>query len=173
MPTGCNAILQGYELGCPDAQGGVQKFYITEHDNIASYTEASGVLLTLVLNDGKRFWEYQQELETANYVEAPNPNRQNGTISYDQTVTIQLNKRSASTSYALRALATQKVAIIGVEQTGTMFLLGARNGLRLAPSTSPTGTTMNDHNGYVLTFGGKEPLAAFTVSDDILDTVVV
>lgn len=173
MPTNCPAILQEHNLGCPDAQGGVTKYYITEHQNIASYTEASGVLSAFTLNDGKKFWLIEQELETAYCTEAPNPNRQNGTISYDQTVFMRFFKRSASLSYYMKALAQNKVCIIAVENTGTMFVHGLVKGLRLAPSTSPTGTTMNDHNGYDLTFNGKESFPAPTVSSAILDTLVV
>lgn len=172
MPTDCPAILQGYSAQCGDAQGGVQKFYITEHENIASFTEASGVLTNLTMVSGKKFWEYEQEIELAHGEEAVTVSRQTGTTFVDQTFTAVLHKRSASLSYALRALAHQNVAIISVEQTGTMFLYGKKNGMRLETGTSATGTAMGDRNGYELVFKGKEPIAAPTVSTDILAGVI-
>lgn len=167
----CPWILQGYANGCKDVQGGVQKFYITEHANIASYTEASGALTALTMNVGKKFWLYEQQINTANAQETPTTNRQNGTTFVEQTFNCRLIKRSASVSYALRAIAHQNVAIIVVEQTGTMFLLGARNGLSLEPSTSNTGTAMGDVNGYDLVFKGQEAVLAPTVDSTILTAV--
>jgi hypothetical protein len=175
MPTNCPAILQEYNLQCGDAQGGNTKYYITEHSNIdqATLAEASGALTTFNLNDGKKFWLIDQEGEVGFSTENINPNAQNGTITIDQTVFIKLNKRSASLSYSIRAYAHQRVCIIAVENTGTMFAFGLRKGLRLAPSPSNTGTTMNDHNGYDLTFTGKEATMAPVVSSAILATLIV
>lgn len=173
MPTNCPAILQDYAIPCGDAQGGVSKFYITEHANIASYTEASGVVTAMTLNDGKKFWVYDQAFEVAYVTEQITPNEQNGTTFVEKTIFMRLNKRSASISYSIRALAHQRVCIIEVENTGTMFVHGLRNGLKLAPSPSGSGTAQGDHNGYDLTFTGKEAILAPTVSSAILDTLIV
>lgn len=169
MPSNCPAILQGYSKGCRDAQGGVKKFWITEHANIESYTEASGVLTAITLTAGKKFWLYEQELQTANFTEQLASNRQTGTTFVDQTFNAVLHKRSASVSYALRALAHQDVCIIFQDQTGTNFVAGIKNGLSLDPSDAPTGTNMADLNGYNLVFKGMEPYLSFTVSDAIID----
>lgn len=171
MPTNCPYILQGYSKGCRDAQGGVQKFYITEHQNIASYTEASGVLTAITMNVGKRFYLYEQELNTANYTETITHNRQAGTTFSDQTFNATLLKRSASVSYALRAIAHQDVAIIAVDQTGTAFILGIRNGMALDASPSTSGTAAGDANKYDLVFKGQEPILAPTISDALITQV--
>lgn len=172
MPN-CPAIEQGYTKGCRDAQGGVKKFYITERANITSYTEASGVILTLVMATGKKFWLYEQELATANAQEVTTSNRQNGTTFVEQTFACSFNKRSASLSYSIRALAHQDVAIIVVEQTGTNYLFGALNGMALETATSNTGTAAGDRNGYDLVFKGQEKIKAGTVSDVILAAAIV
>jgi hypothetical protein len=171
----CLAIAGGYTKPCGDSQGGVGKFYITEWANINqdTYAEASGVITTLALTAGKKFWLYEQELQTANYTEVQTSNRTAGTTFVDQTFNCTLLKRSAATSYAIRALATQDVAIISVDQTGTMFLLGRAKGMRLEPSTSTSGTNMGDASKYDLVFKGMEPTLAPTVSTAILATVIV
>lgn len=169
MPSNCPAIAQGYSKSCRDAQGGVKKFWITEWANIESYTEASGVLTAITLTAGKKFWLYEQELQTASATESITSSRTNGTTFWDQTFNAVLHKRAASVSYALRALAHQDVVIIGQEQTGTNFIWGIKNGLSLDPSESPTGVNMGDLNGYNLVFKGMEPYGAFTVSQDIVD----
>lgn len=173
MPSNCPAIAQAYTKQCRDAQGGVKKFYVTEHANISSYTEASGVLTAITMAAGKKFWLYEQEMESAFGTENPTPSNVNGTTFYEQSFNAVLLKRSASLSYSLRALSNQDLCFIEVEQTGTMFILGIKNGMALQPSTSPTGTTMGDRNGYELVWMGKEPHMAYTVSDAILATIIV
>ena len=168
----CLPVAQGYTKSCRDAQAGVKKFYITEHANISSYTQASGVLTAITMVAGKKFWLYEQGVNTANGVEVPTPNRINGTYFVDQTFNAVLLKRSASISYSLIALAQQDLAIIVVEQTGEMFLYGAENGMAMEPSNSPTGTNAGDRNGYELVFKGQEPNMAPTVSSAILATII-
>lgn len=169
----CLAILSGYSKPCRDFQPGVRKFYITEHANIASYTESSGVVTAMTMASGKKFWLYEQEVGVANGTEAINVNRQNGTYQVEQTFNAKLNKRGADLSYSLRALSQQDVAIIEVEETGTMFVWGLVKGLALDPSTSGTGTAGNDDNGYSLVWKGNEPNLAPTISQSILDTIIV
>ena len=171
----CLAILTNYSNGCRDNQGGVLKFYVTEWENIdqATYAEASGVVTTINLNVGKKFWQYEQELNTANYTEVQTPNRQNGTNFVDQTFNASFLKRSAANSYMLRALAEKNLAIITVDQTGTMFLLGRKNGLSLDPSTSTSGTAMGDGSKYDVIFKGQEPTLAPTISTAQLADLIV
>ena len=178
MPSNCPAILQGYSKSCRDAQGGVQKFYITEHANIESYTEASGVLTAITMAAGKKFWLYEQEINTASVVETLTVNRQNGTNYADQTFNCTLLKRAASISYALRALSQQDVCIIAVEQNSVsgvsyMSILGIKNGLAIEPSDSTTGVQMADTNGYNLIFKGMEPHLAYSVSAAVLAPIIV
>lgn len=176
MPSNCPAILQGYSKSCRDTQGGVYKFYITEHANITSFTEASGVLTAITMSSGTKFWTYEQELNTASIVETLTVNRQNGTNYIDQTFNATLLKRAASLSYGLRAISEQDVCIIATEQNavsgvGVNFILGIKNGLSLDPSESTSGVAMADTNGYNLVFKGMEPHFAYTVSSVILTQV--
>lgn len=173
MPSNCPAIAQAYSKQCRDAQGGVLKFYITEHANISSYTEASGVLTAITMVSGKKFWLYEQETESANYTDNPTPSSVNGTNFFEQTFNAVLLKRSAAISYSLRALSQQNVCIIAVEQTGTMFILGIKNGMVMNPSVGTSGTAMGDRNGYELAWLGKEPHSSYTISQAILDTIIV
>lgn len=169
----CPAILSGYSNDCRDAQGGVKKFYVTEKANIASYTEASGVCTNLTMVSGKKFWLFEQEVEVANFTEAPTPSRQNGTHFWDKTFNCSFLKRGASLSYSLRALGQQDLVIIHVEETGTNFVSGLVRGMALEPSNSMTGTTIDNKNGYDCVFKTKEPHGSYTLSQSILDTIIV
>lgn len=166
------ALTQGYSKGCRDAQGGVKKFYITEQANIASITSSSGVISAITMNAGKKFFLYEQEINTAEFTETITPSRQNGTRFYDQNFTASLLKRASAINYELRALSVVNVAIIVCEQTGNNYLLGETNGLNLEPSASKTGKAMGDMNGYELVFKGQEPLEAQSISQTLINTII-
>lgn len=177
------ALVQGYSKSCRDAQGGVIKFYITELSNLATLTSASGVVTAMTLSTGKKFWTYEQEINTAEYTETITVNRQAGTNYVEQEFKATLLKRAAAISYELRALSAVNVMIVAEEQNAvsgvpTRFLLGATsttmaNGLALEASPSKSGKAMGDMNGYELTFKGQEPFLAPTVSAAILATLIV
>src|SRR5687767_12496424 len=95
----CSAIVSGYSKSCRDAQGGVKKIFLTELSNKDYIVAVSGVVTSFALDFGKKFWEYEQELNTAFGIETPTPNDVAGTFFVDQAVTITLLKRQASISY--------------------------------------------------------------------------
>lgn len=168
----CPAINSGYSKSCRDAQGGIKKFYVTEKANISSYTVVSGVVTAITMAGGRKFWLYEQELNTASTVEAPTTNRQNGSFFVDQTLNAVFNKRSAASSYQFKTLAVNDLVFISQEQTGTNFVFGLVNGMSMDPSTSPSGTAAGDRNGYEFVFKGNEPDFAPTISDVLLSGII-
>lgn len=173
------ALTQGFTKGCRDAQGGVRRIFITEKSNLGTLTSASGVVTAMTLASGKKFWTYEQEMNTASANSAPTPARANGTIYYDQTVNMIINKHTASINYELRALAQVDLLIIVEEQNGlasdngTYFLYGETNGMALDPSNAPTGTNMGDRNGYEFVFKGQEQFMPNQVPTNIMSTLIV
>lgn len=169
MSLNCPAIGQGYSKTCRDVQGGILKFWVTEHANLESYTEASGVITAITLTAGKKFWLIEQELNTASATATPQSNRQNGTTFVEDIVNMVLHKQTASINYWLRSMAHQDLLIVAQHQTGTNFVYGVRNGMSLEPSESPTGVASGDLNGYNLVFRGEEPYMPMSISQAIID----
>lgn len=150
------ALTQSFSLDCREGVGGVKELYIIELGNISSYTESSGVLTAITKVTGKRFWKYSQVRETSSATETLAGNIQNGTLYYDQSINIIINKRQATTRNEIMLLAKNNVVIVAVENTGKAFLYGRVNGCQLATGEAPTGTAWADRNGYTLTFTAQE-----------------
>ena len=171
------ALTQGYELDCREGIGGLKEVYIIEHGNVTAVTEVSGVVTTITKATGTRFWKYSLVRETSNAVETISGNEQNGTIFYDQTVNIILNKRQASVRNEVLILARNFLMIVGVENQlnssdqNRAFLYGKDQGLQLLQGQSETGTAWVDRNGYTLPFNGKEQLLAPEVEYSVLATL--
>lgn len=92
----CN-LTQHIMLDCRDSAGGTKEVYFIEFDNVESVTETSGIVSAIVVADGKQFRRYQVPRETSFWTQTFNGNVQNGTIFYQQELTIVANKMQANT----------------------------------------------------------------------------
>lgn len=165
------ALTQGFNLDCREGIGGLKEVYVIEQANIDEITEVSGVVTAITKVTGKRFWKYSLVRETSNATETITGNEQNGTIFYDQTVQIVINKRTASVRNEILLLAKNFLTVIGVENSGKAFLYGREQGMQLLTGTSETGTAWGDRNGYTLPFNGKEKELAPEVQASVLETL--
>lgn len=164
------SILSGFTLdGCRDGVGGVPNIYLTEFDNIDTFTENSNVV-TATLKATKKWRKVECEKDTANFVETHTGSRQNASIFYTQTVTIKLNGLKTETRTLVRLLAKNKLAII-CEIDGKYWLIGRRDGAMLTTGTTNSGTTMADGHNYQMTFEAMEKEMAIEVNSTFLSDV--
>lgn len=163
----CN-LTQGFPIDCKDNVGGVKAVYIANKDNIASITEAAGVVTAISMDTGTYFYKYDQIKETSNFAEAITTNVQNGTVFYAQTVEVVLNKLQTNTRNEILLLAQATTCIIVQDNNSKYWLLGKSNGLDLTGGGSATGTAYGDRSGYTLTFTGSEQALAVEVQASVM-----
>ena len=162
------ALTQGYVLVCKDSLGGMTEVLFIAKADVTSTTEASGVITAITKAAGKRFYSYALVKETANFVENINASVENGTIFYQQELTIVLNKLQANTRNEILLLAQNLLVGIAKDNNGKYWYLGKVNGLDITAGNSGTGTAIGDRSGYTLTFTGKEAALAPEVSSGII-----
>lgn len=161
------ALTQGYVLDCKDSLGGlVEVYFINQHD-IASYTEASGVVTALTKDLGKRFYKYELVKSTAAFTETLNASVENGTIFYQQELTIVINKLQVNMRNEIILLAQNLLTAVAKDGNGRYWILGLTRGLDVTTGTAGTGTAEGDRNGYSLTFTGKERFLAPELSSGL------
>jgi hypothetical protein len=165
------ALTQDYSFGCDVGAGGTIECWIIESSNITSLTESSGTLTAITKAAGKIFRKYQLVLETANFDEKIVGNRQNGTVAYEQSGSIILNKQQVAVRNEILLLAVNTLTIILHDQNDTYRLFGRVNGLRLQDGSASTGTALADRNGYTLNFTGKESQLAPFVQAAVIATL--
>ena len=78
-------IINGVEIDCADAIGGVAEIYLTEYTNVpqANITATSGVITAMTCSSGKKFWTFQLEKENGQFMSTPQRSVENGTLFYD------------------------------------------------------------------------------------------
>lgn len=168
-------IVTGITKACRDSVGGLTTIYITEHSNISqtTITSASGIITNVssFLTSGAKFWTIEVEMGVGNEVENITPNRQAGTLYYDQNLNFYIPKKQASVAQWVMTLAKNNLAFIVKDKNGAYRLLGQEFGMDMVASTAPSGTAMADQNGYVLNFQGSEKYLANEVPSTLISAL--
>ena len=165
------ALTQGYTLDCKDSLGGITEVYFMAFQDVASTTEASGVITALTKDTGKRFYKYELTKGTSVLTENVNSNVQNGTLYYTPELTIILNKLQANTRNEILLLAKNLLVAVAKDNNGKYWYLGKTRGIDLTAGSATSGTADADRSGYTLTFAGAEPSLAPEVSSSVASTL--
>lgn len=166
------ALTSSYTLDCRDNVGGIKKVYFTELANVTSFTSASGVITAITMVSTKVFRVYELEKETGEFSDNPTTSQENGTLYYEQDLTVPIRKLSATLSSEIKLLAQNRLVAIVLDRNGKYFVLGKNNGMELEPSTGKSGKAMGDYNGYNLVFKGKEEDFAYETSSAVVAGVI-
>lgn len=165
------ALTSDYSFGCDTGVGGTKELYLIELENISSYTESSGTLTAITKVAGKIFRKYQLVLETANFEEDIQGNRQNGTLFYPQKGTIVINKQNVAVRNEILLLAKNRLVVVIRDNNDTYRLYGREFGLMLQTGNATTGVAWGDRNGYTLNFTGNELQLAPFVDSAVIATL--
>lgn len=161
-------------LDCRDSVGGVKRFLIAELGNKNAITKSSGTITAFTLKLGKQFFEYEVDpnRESVFFEEKINPNDANGTVFFESDASINLYKRTAAKSDEVKLLSRNRVMILVQDMNDTWWLMGEEFGATLQASSSPSGKTLGDFNGYTLNFKAKERDYMPAVSSNLIDTLL-
>jgi len=162
---------------CKDSVGGLTKVYFGDFDifGIDDVTYAStSDEITAITSTGTLF---QYDLKgTSTFDQTITASRENGTVFYDQVLTLQFHKLDKATHDELAIIAVGRPKVFVEDNNGNIFLAGLEYGMDVNGGTIATGAAMGDLSGYTLTLQGMEKKPAnfyngtlatdFTVSTD-------
>ena len=159
----CN-LTSGYSLGCRDSLGGIQRVYIGTWDADTVYGLTGPCDTINSISPTASFYTFEQELETASFIQNGQYSTENGTSFYEQTLEITLQKLDACNRDQIKILGQGVWRVIILDQRGTYWLMGKQNPIRVTAATPQLGKAFGDLNGAVITFTGKEPEPAFPLT---------
>lgn len=143
----CTLSLEGRKFPCAKAVGGLKKIYFS------AYVE--GLSVTSGAISGGTWYGY--DLRGASSLEtAINGSRDNNSIFYTQTVSVQLPVLDSATQDEIKLLAAARPHIIVEDYNGQQMVVGLENGADLTGGTLATGAAMGDYSGFTLTFEAME-----------------
>lgn len=168
----CN-LTQNLSIDCKDSVGGLKEVLFIEFENVLTITAPSGVVTAMTLVTGKQFRRYIMPKETAFFTEAPTVSVQNGTIFYQQELTIVINKSQANTRNELQVLAQNRLIALCLDLNGKYWLLGWEQAIDVTGGEGGSGTAHGDRNGYTRSFTGMERVMAPEVLASLIPALIV
>lgn len=163
-------ITSGIAKGCKDSLGGIKTVYLANWTNVGTIsptysTDTTGIITGMTMSGGTKFYEFVPNKMSSNWVENVQSNVQNGTIAYEQVLTLMLGKNQAATRNQIKLIGQAEVMAIVLDRNEKYWLLGERNGLELSGGNGGSGTAMTDMNGWNLSLSGSEQFPAREIAD--------
>lgn len=163
----CN-ITAGFSLDCRDSQGGIEYIYIANAP-LAGFTASNGVVTAITGLTASGFYKFEVPKQTSSFTETITVSEENGTVFYDQQVSVVFTKLSAEKRNQIALLAkNRKLVVVVKDGNGAFWSVGIGRGAHLLSGTSATGTAYGDLNGYSLVIQGLEKDPAYAVSSAIV-----
>ena len=169
----CSNITAGLALDCNSSQGGVDKIFIA-NGPVESITETAGVISAITVGGSALapadFFTFETPRQTSSLNSDVAVDQANGTVVYNQNVTLVLNKLSATkrNQILLMAEATSMVVVVKTN-SGKYFTIGIERGAFLGSATATSGTSYSDREGYELTISGIEEAPMYEVDSAIVE----
>lgn len=164
----CNSLSIGRTLPCTSSVGGIKAFYVASYGTLGDLTVSAttGELESITGTPAL----YKYEVEGSNGLEqAVTSSAENGSIFYDQTLTVTLKKLDKATQFELQSLLKARTHIFVADYNGNYFLMGATNGVQSSGGSITTGQAYGDLSGFsALTFNAQETLPAYFTAESII-----
>lgn len=165
-------ITDGFTLDCNDSVGGIDEVYIA-NGPITSITASSGNITAMMSGTASissaSFFKFELPKQTASFTETVNVSQENGTLFYNQDLTLVFNKMEAEKRNQLLLMAkSPNMVVVFKTNEGTYFTVGIKNGAFISAGSAVSGTTYGDRNGYEITISGIETEPSYTVASNLV-----
>ena len=159
-------LTKGRALPCRDSVGGLKAVYFVEFGDLGAITLSGDEVTNMTGTDGA-LTAYKYELKGTSSVEQTiNASRENGTVFFDQAVSLTLPQLSKEDNNEIKLLAYGRPHIFVEDYNGNVYLVGREHGADVTGGSVASGAAMGDMSGYTLTFNAMELTAAnFMVVD--------
>lgn len=169
----CSNLTAGFLDLCNDSTGGIEAIFIA-NGPVESITETAGNITAITVGGAaltpSDFFEFQVPRQTSSITETTNVSQENGTLVFDQQVTMVFNKLDAAKRDQLLLIAQATTMVcVAKDGNGTYWSIGAENGSFLISATATSGTAYSDRNGIEMVIGGLEKNPMFTVTSTIIE----
>jgi len=157
-------LTQGYTLGCRDSIGGIQEAYIGNFNSLQTYTFGGDDTISGFTGGTVSYFTFEQEMESGTFNQEGQYSTENGTVFFDQQLTLMFHKNDSALRNQLLILSQANLSVIVKDQRGEYWLMGLQNGVRAINGAQNTGKSFGDMNGVTITLQGKEPEPSHRIS---------
>jgi hypothetical protein len=169
-------ITSGIARGCRDNAGGVYQFYVSNfpegvtgvNDYTTISTEGIITAFDIITHTDISFYEYIPNKNSSNVIENIQSSLENGTVGWEQVLTMVFGKMEASKRNQIKLMASGNLLIVVKDKNGKYWAYGVNDACVISGGNAGTGTGLTDLNGYNLTFTAAENHPAYEVEETAL-----
>lgn len=168
----CNSLSIGRKLPCTSSVGGIKAFYVADYGTLGDLTVSPTTGELTAISGTPDLFKY--EVEGSNGLDqAITASAENGSVFYEQTLTVTLKKLDMATQHELADLLKARTHIFVEDYNGNYFLMGATNGVHSSGGSISTGQAYGDLSGFsALTFAAQETLPAYFTASTVVTSNV-
>jgi len=169
-------INNGRAYPCKDAIGGIKEVLWVKHSSIDYGDITAGAVsdVDTAPTSGGTIVLYRWELSknSGSFQQNVQSSIENGTVYYEQVLTIQTPKLSAIDNAELAEVLKNRLSIIVRDTNDNFHVMGYAQGAEVTGGNFGTGTAKGDLNGYNLVFTAEEKVPA-PFGPDLTNATVV
>lgn len=172
----CTSLaLNGLDISCADAIGGIKEVYISLRDKVSAISldsETEGLIQTITMEDSAKFKAYKFRKQTGSLTSTVTTDDAAGTSYVSSVLALQFSKADQAKRLEIQSLIFANVYVIVKDQNGTNFLLGLDNPVTCTAATHVSGQAVGDFNGYTIELTDLSKQMPYIVPDSVLETLV-
>ena len=157
----CTLLSKGRNLPCIKSVGGIKSIILADFGTLGTLAVTGAEVTTISTTPAA--YKYLVKPGSSGMEETITASAENGTVYYDQNVTIQLQKLDKETQAELQDVAKGNPHV----------LVGAYNGADVSAGTIGTGTALADFSGFNMTFTAQEVLPAFFCATAVVNALQI
>lgn len=140
---------------CTSGKGGIKSVLFFLKDQISGSIGMTGNEVTSLTVTGDTYlYKLKRDLSNATYPVRANDN---GTLFYEQTLTMVLNNDTKELRAEINLLAQNELVAVVEKRNGEIIVLGIDQGLQIREaSEAGTGTAVSDRNGHTIVMTSNE-----------------
>ena len=169
----CSNLTAGFTLDCNDANGGIEKIFIS-NGPVESITETAGLVSAITVGGSALapadFFVFEVPRQTSSLTETATISQENATVFYDQAITMIFTKMEAAKRNQLLLMAeATSMVVIAKDNNGKYFSIGLERGAYTSAATATSGVSYGDRNGYEIVISGLEAAPSYEVDGSIVE----
>lgn len=165
----CN-LTTGRALSCNDSVGGIKSVFFAEYGTMGALTVTSGEVTAFAGTPD--FYEFEVRGGNSSLEQTITGSRENGTVFYEQTLNVTLQKLDLLTQEEIVKIAKARPHVVIKTYNDEYLMVGAVHGADVTGGTIVTGAALGDLTGFTLTLVGQETLPAYFVDSTAFEALI-
>jgi len=154
----CSLTITGRAFPCKTGVGGIKRVWVSAYADQDWTAIANGAVTGVTT--GQTLFGFELTKNSGSLQQTVNSSIENGTVFFEQTLTMVMPLIDASSNDELYELMKGRLSVLVQDANDNLLIMGYNEGVEVSGGDVGTGTAKGDLNGYNLTFVAHEPLPA-------------